>query len=299
MNRRFIISILVAIVSLLMIATAVFAEFNPGTGSSFGSWNDIDAQWQNGNIVMELPGDDGVQPFLVKLGFNNNVVTDACGPGTETKWAGYLTLAHEHEDNDPDGAPGFGNTGNWQAVKCSDLNVSGPTGDVRIPTGDTIFGTCTDGAADPTKIGSCEVIEKDVIVACTTGNCKTEIQTTLQGNLDTDCNGLIDRNEPGNPLPDFTLDSQGRPDDLCFYWTAVKPPFDTTWKGNIQSSVEGLSGESTINFSDQFVPTAISLIEFAAEPSPLGPSMGMAVLLPLGLLGLAASVLLWRRASFG
>jgi hypothetical protein len=60
------------------------------------------------------------------------------------------------------------------------------------------------------------------------------------------------------------------------------------------------SGEPNSDPSDcvlEWDPTAVSLSDFAASPSPIGPPMGMVILMPLGLLGLAAAFLLWRRMA--
>jgi len=302
MNRKNVLIVTLVVVSLLMLATAVFAQINPAN-SFFGAWDDGTGGWTQGNAAMEIPGVDGVEPFGARLDFNNTPVADACGPDTSTIWAGALRLAHDYEDDAPAGALAFGDTSDWMIVSCDAVNPNNTTNDVRIPTGDDIIASCAVGDGLPPYAG-CEVDINhwNEVVACGTGpdscNVASEIQTIVYGNMDADCNGLIDRNEDADPNNDIPVGGNGYPNDLCFYWQAEKPPADTAWSGPLQSSIEGLEGgESTVNFT--LVPTAISLVNFAASDSPIGPSMGMVILMPLGLLGLAAAFLLWRRMALG
>jgi len=300
MNRKIALILVLVVVSMLMIVSAVFAQINPGN-SFMGAWDDGTGGWTQGNAAIDLPGIDGKEPFGSVLAFNNTPVEGACGPGTSTIWAGALLLAHDYEDDAPAGARGFGNTSDWLIVSCDAVNPSNTTNDVRIPTGDDIIASCAVGDGQPPFAG-CEVDQNrwNEVVPCSTAGCnvESEIQTLVYGNMDADCNGLIDRNEDADPNNNIPVGGNGYPNDLCFYWQAEKPPADTAWSGPLQSSIEGLEGgESTVNFT--LVPTAISLVNFAASDSPIGPSMGMVILMPLGLLGLAAAFLLWRRMALG
>jgi len=278
MNRKNVLIVTLVVVSLLMLATAVFAQINPT--SPFAAWDDRTGPqggWRNSNIVMELPGVDGQEPFIAQLTYDNTQIA-ACAGGLTTQFAGTLELQHASVDNDPLGAIGFGTTSNWTAVRCSLME------DTRTPPPEAILGTCATSVADPNVFGLCEVVSQDVETPCNTGNCETGLVTTVRGNLDQDCDGTIDN-------PDLPAN------DVCFYWTAEKPPADTMWKGTLQSRIASDGGDRTVSFSDNFIPTAISLVDFAASPSPVGPSMGMVILMPLGLLGLAMAFLLWRRMA--
>jgi hypothetical protein len=266
-----------------MMVTAVVAQINPT--SPFAAWDDRkkpQGGWRNSYIVMELPGVDGLEPFIAQLTFDN-VQIPACAGGGTTQFAVTLELEHasiDNEDNDPDGAIGFGATSNWTAVRCSLME------DNQTPPQEAILGTCATTVADPNVYGFCEVVSKDVETPCNTSNGKTGLVTTVRGNLDQNCDGTID-----NPdLPE---------NDLSFHWTVEKPPADTTWKGTLQSRIASDGGDRTVSFTDNFIPTAINLVDFAASPSPVGPSMGMVILMPLGLLGLAAAALLWKRTGLG
>jgi len=295
MNRKIALILVLVVVSMLMIATAAYAEIT--VGNQFFSWDDYhqgSGAWQTGNIVMGLPGVDGQQPFLVTLGSDNTVVADSCGPGNGgSRYAGFLVLQHMHIDDSPAGAIGFGGTSNWQSVRCSLMDGN------RTPPPEAVIGTCSQTVTDPDVYGSCEIVSIDQEFPCPQGNCDTYLQTTVRGSLDLDCNGVIDLNEDGDDTNNIPTTGNGTPTDLCFYWTAEKPPADTTWQQPLQSRVFAGSGDKTINFSDNFVPTAVSLINFAASDSPVGLSMGMVILLPLGLLGLAAAALLWKRTALG
>ena len=90
-----------------------------------------------------------------------------------------------------------------------------------------------------------------MITPCSTGNCQDEIVTTLEVNLDTDCDGVIDSN-----FPPF----------VCFYaearvpTRADGPPY---WGGPLQARISAGGGDKTVNFNPSG-PTAINLVKLAA-----------------------------------
>ena len=106
-------------------------------------------------------------------------------------------------------------------------------------------------ATSRTTYATLSPIAKDIPVECTTGNCLYEIVTTLEVNLDTNCDGTID---------------VGTPDMVCFYaearvpTRADGPPY---WGQQLQARISAGGGDKTVNFNPSG-PTAINLVKLAA-----------------------------------
>ena len=140
---------------------------------------------------------------------NDNVETpNACGPGTSTDWAGELTMGLGNVDTT--GGWGFQESRNWTLVHC-DRNGDGNFNvtDLRLPLDETEplydfiewSGVTTD---------TFRTVVMDDPQTCTTGNCATELITTMFINLDSNCDGdLSDENIPAG--------------GICFYAEAQPP----------------------------------------------------------------------------
>ncbi len=194
---------------------------------------------------------------------------------------GYLEYGLYNVDNNPMGAPGFQSSRNWRICAC-DRNRDGSFDNADRQMG---FRPNTP-ANDPADWYKSYIPEQDVFVTgytytdaqgvsytytypnsgwvlvatpnlqdnpvpCTSGNCQTEIVTTIYVTLDKDGAGGL----PADAIP---------PSGLCFYAEGRKP-YTTTpmWGGNVQSRVSSTSGEKTLNFSFQ-APTPVIISSFTA-----------------------------------
>jgi hypothetical protein len=207
------------------------------------AWDQAANKFQNSNVVVAFDG--GWVSFLHELNFDGTKYPDACGPGTSTEWAGVMEYGLYHEDNAPAGAAGFVESNAWQLVWC-DRN------------GDGVFNKA-DLSVYPqnrkTQYNSDSflVVTKDVTTTCTSGNCATEIVTTIFVNIDRDCDGV-----PNSDIP---------PGGLCFYAEAKTPKTGTPfWSGPLQARISAGGGDKTVNFKPLEVPTAVTLASFAATP---------------------------------
>ena len=106
-----------------------------------------------------------------------------------------------------------------------------------------------------------------MVTDCTTGNCLTEIVTTIRVNLDLDCDGEVDSHFPTDPRT-------GEPEMLCFFAEARTPTLDRqaglpAWSNPLQARISTVGGDKTVNFAvDQ--PTAVELAAFEATPQGNG-----------------------------
>ena len=246
-------TILLAVMGILLLTTAAFAAVK--LTAPLSSYDDGSAKWENGNLTMWLNTDP--QPFSEVLGFDTNDHPDACGLGTSSPWAGVVEFGHYHTDTN--GAPGFQSTSNWYTVDCTSFSTSQST--QKYPTPAEKLIECVPDNGDDV-IDGCELLSVDVVTACSTGNCTNEIVSTIQGNLDADCDGTID---------DPTIASLVDNDALCFYWEAEKPPYPgPVWGGNLQARINAGGGDKTLNFSNLLGPSAVSLLNISAEQTPAG-----------------------------
>ena len=276
--------VILVFLGLFMLSSSVFATVK--LTAALRSWDDGAGEWENGNLTMWLNSDP--QPFSEVLGFDNKSVSGACGTKTKTKWAGTVQFALDHTDTN--GAKGFQSTQNWYAVDCttfSKLNTS-----PKYPAAAEKLITCVADNGD-NNIDDCEIISQDVVTQCSTGNCTDQIVTTVQVNLDKNCNGDID---------DPVIADLVNNNNLCFYWEAEKPPVpgpgDPQWTGNLQARIAGDSGgDKTINFKLRG-PNIIKLQTIAVEETPVGLPLIALLLLVSGAVALGAgSFLLIKRRS--
>ena len=235
--------LLVTLFALMIATSAASAQWALTNG--LNSWDNAMQRWESGNVALWYNTDP--QAFYHEIvssnknEFNNTAVVDACGNATSTTYAGTASIGLYHTDTAADSnAPGFQSTSNYQLVSC-DLDQSGSANDSETPN--TVLATCTTDNTDGI-MDRCEIANQDTVTSCSSGNCDNEIVTTVSINLDTNCDGTLDA---------------GFDEDVCLYWTAVKPPFSAPfWQGNFQARISDGGGEKTVNFSI-FGPTAVNL----------------------------------------
>jgi hypothetical protein len=176
-----------------------------------------------------------------------------------------------HVDNAPLGAPGFQESRKWSLISC-DRNNDGSWSNVdlydpQLPYERRVVYAECDEFGDVCYV---DLAEQDVVTTCTTGNCLSEIVTTIQVNLDQDCDGAVDQ-----PLLDMglTLDRYGYPEMLCFYAEA-RTPFPEEQEdefGNplpvlskpLQGRISDVGGDKTVTFTIEEA-TAVDLASFDA-----------------------------------
>ncbi|MCU0509782.1 MAG: hypothetical protein MUC34_15620 [Anaerolineae bacterium] len=284
-RRRYLAVALMALALILVTMGAVSADLKPT--AILNSFDDGSGKYENGNITMWL--NNSPQPFYTGIDFDNDTHLDACGPGTSTKWAGDTFVSLYHEDNNPQGAPGFQSTvpGSWKIVKCSAFDAAGYK---YAQPADTLA-TC-DEAGSPAIGKSCVLRgSKDTLVVYNSGNRYSEIETSFHLTVDTNCDGTVDEPFASNL------------NDLCLYWEAVKPPktpANQAWGGNIQvryrADNDTSGGDKTINFNELLGPNAVSMASLGAVAEANSASLAMWA----GAMGLAAAALwLWRKRSAG
>jgi hypothetical protein len=252
------------------------------------SWDDGLGRYENGNLTMWL--NDDRQPFYTQLDFNNDPHADACGVGTNSQWAGDAVIGLYHTDNNPAGAQGFQDSGNWKLVKCSTFDTN------KYPAPADVLATCIAGQQQD---GPCVLIgTADTVVNCTTGNCANEIETKFHINIDAGTGGGTSCDNAIDPPFAGVWSSNPQNNDLCLYWDAKKPanapPF---WGGNIQvrygaSSSNG--GDKTINFNTLRGPNAVSMSSLAATAEA---NSGTLAAWAGAMLLAAAAMWLWRKQS--
>ena len=291
LKRRVLSVALMALALMLLTLGAVNAQLI--TTNILRSWDDGLARYENGNMTMWLNNDR--QPFYTKLDFNTDAHADACGVGTSSKWAGDATIGLYHTDNNPDGAQGFQDSGNWKLVKCSTFGT-GSQQTTKYPAPADVLATCVPGQQQD---GPCVLIgTANTVVNCSTGNCKNEIETKFHVNIDAGtgggaaCDGTID------PPFDTVYNSNQNNNDLCLYWDAKKPanapPF---WGGNIQvryGASGSNGGDKTINFNTLLGPNAVNLSSIAANAEA---NSGSLFAWAGAMLLAAAALWLWRKQS--
>jgi hypothetical protein len=196
----------------------------------------------------------------------------------------YYGLYH----TDTTGEPGFQETRKWSLISCDrngDLSGAFDGADRELPPspydrgewrGDQLpplaepWGPYTECNALGTWCYVDEDNDKDVLTGCTTGNCANEIVTTIQVNLDQDCDGNVDQ-----ALIDMGLPVVGGvPQMLCFYAEARTPWPDLVetrgmWQGPIQARIGDAGGDKTVSFKINTI-TAVELAAFDAAAQDNG-----------------------------
>ena len=266
--------IALVMVGLLVIPVAVQADLK-ATAVVY-AWDIVAEKFQNSNVI--IPWDGSWVPFLHELNFDTDMWDATPDPAVcsydpinetgGTRWAGNMYYGLYHEDNDTTpGAAGFQESRKWSLISC-DRNDDGKfdNGDLTEPPSPydrrEIYAECN-SAGDYCYVD--EVNEKDVVSTCTTGNCATEIVTTIRVNLDLDCDGAVDQDliDMGLPINART----GEPEMLCFYAEARTPTPDQqaglpAWSNPLQARISTVGGDKTVSFSVS--PTAVELAAFDA-----------------------------------
>lgn len=252
------------VVGLLVVPVAVQADLK-ATAVVY-AWDIVTEKFQNSNVI--IPWDGTWIPFLHELNFDTDqwATPQGCDPGLTTQWAGDMFYGLANVDNSPLGAPGFQASRQWSLISCDrDGDGKFGPGDLTAPPSPydrgTVYAECT---STGTYCYVDEATKKDVLTPCTTGNCQSEIVTTIQVNLDQDCDGAVDDALLGMGL---TVDRNGAPELLCFYAEARTPTLAEqeglpTWSIPLQARISTVGGDKTVNFA--LAPTAVDLAAFEA-----------------------------------
>ncbi len=270
--RKLVKTLWLILILVSALATISSAQADLKSTNAVYAWDRTANNYQNSNVIIYWDG--GWVPFIHELAFDNDLytpTTPTCNGGS-TEYGGRMEFGLYHTDNAPAGAKGFQATQNWRLVNC-DRN-----GDGRFNN--------TDRALLPpsgfTTYENLAPIYQDVITPCTTGNCLNEIVTTLEVNLDKNCDGNIDAGVP-------TL--------VCFYAEASVPTTADTpyWGQQLQARISEGGGDKTVNFNPT-APTAITLVKLAAKSGVADfrntlASAGVFAVLLVSLVGTT----LWRR----
>ncbi len=287
MSRRFVPVILLFAAALLLFTIGA-ASAALQTTNILRAWDDGLNRWENGNLGMLL--NNIPEPFYTQMAWDAKPHADACGTGTSSPWAGDATIGLYHQDT---GAPtpydplapinGFVSSQGWKIVKCSTFTTAPNPINPPVFQPTDILTECVPGTpGGPTDAGCVIIGNVDVPIACSTGNCAWEIETSFHVNTDLNCDQVQD--------PQFA-----NAGDLCMYWEGIKPSRDTRplWTGNIQVRYgTGVGGDKTINFSVLTDTNAVTLSRVAATADaarvPLGAWAG-------GMFLAAAGLFVWRR----
>ena len=293
MSKRRFLSIVLMTVALLLVTMGV-VNATLQTTNVLRAWDDKTKQYENGMMTMWLNNEP--ETFYTKIDFDSNLHPGACGPNTDSRWAGDATVGLYHTDNDPAGAPGFVKSANWKIVKCS---AFGPTGNIKYPAAADILAECVTGLPED---GPCVLFDNpppnNIETAGCGGNCQDEVVTRFHVNIDagdgvdpnTKCDETVDAPFVG------LWSSNPQNNNLCIYWEAQKPPPVTPkWKGNIQARFgDGQGGDKTINFGDLLGPNAVSMSSLGAVAEA---NSGTLAAWAGAMLLAAAALYLWRRRT--
>jgi hypothetical protein len=276
--RRFVV--LLVVVGLLLAAGVAQADWK--VTNPLRSWDDDfgggAGRWENGNMSMYLDGT--AQPFYNEISgqFDTDVVTDACGTGSDTRYAGdkIIDLYHVDVGLTLAQANGFLSTGNWKLVSCTAVEAA-----TKYPPAGATLATCTADNGDAIW-DRCEIVGQDApdTTMCG-GNCAYVIYSTIKINLDTNCDGSLDT---------------GFGSDVCLYFEAEKPLMSPPyWNGNIQARLQqpGPGGDKTDNFAI-LGPNAVTFLGLQAVPGALAAPAMLGVV-ALGALLAGGAALVFRR----
>ena len=274
LNLSMRVVVALVMVGLLVIPVAVQADLK-ATAVVY-AWDIVASKFQNSNVI--IPWDGSWVPFLHELNFDKDpwpvAPSDACPGGGNTELAGDMYYGLYHVDNAPLDAPGFQESRKWSLISC-DRNNDGKWSNVDLYAPQLpydrreIYAECNSAGSvcyvneDPPELGGL----KDVVTNCTTGNCLTEIVTTIEVNLDQNCDGVVD--------PELGIETDpktGHPTMLCFYAEARTPYFSEqedefgnplpVWSNPLQARISTVGGEKTVSFA--IAPTAVELASFDA-----------------------------------
>jgi hypothetical protein len=279
-NKLKITSAAAFLLSLLAFGTGSAAI---GQAYSMYAFDQSQSRYTSG--VVSLPGDRShisvIHPVSLDAG-QADYISDSdgfCGPGTSggaSAYGGLIQLKLMHQDNLPAGAAGFESSRNWQVVDC-DFDRDG------------------DFDADDLAVDAAPILNElllteayfhiqntDAVTTADCGpNCQSYIVTTVEVNLDADCDGSVVEHMPVSGA-------------VCFY--AEAKPADVggpAWVGPMEGAISIQGDESRVTFSNS-TPTAISLTELGAT-SIGSQSLPLAIIAVLLLFTAAAAIRLSKR----
>jgi hypothetical protein len=231
-----IIAVYTLLAVLLLFAGA--AQADVAVSNPLYAWDKNVQIFKSSDAILRW--DNSYLPFLTELSFDPQPYFPAACPESGSRWSGELTFSLYHVDNDPYLAQGFQSTRNWRLVDC-DRN------------GDGLFDSSDLSAQPPEGFSTLMTLTPqavDVHVPCTSQHCQEEIVTTVEINLDGNCDGLRDPMYPAH---------------VCFYSEARSPQagLDPYWRGYIQAQVSTPGNTQVVNFIIQN-PTAVSVTKFGA-----------------------------------
>jgi hypothetical protein len=262
-KRILFLSLVLVLIALLLTASVVFAKLKI-TAQPLNAWDWVTNRYENGNANLWM---GHWEPMYVQFDtFDNDLVADACGAGTSTKYAGTALLGLGNLDTN--GATGFTATRYWRLTVCPPPDQGQPPPAVWCPT-------CI---LQPNPL----ISDKVDTGACTGSTCAKELLNEFFVNIDTNCDGT----------PDEQIPASG----MCLYWEAWSPGpsdagFSGWWAGNLQARVNVGGGDKTLNFSVAG-PNAVALRLFAARTAVPGVAYGFAL---VALVGVGAVGLVYRR----
>jgi hypothetical protein len=268
LNLSMRVVVALVLTGLLVVPVAVQADLK-ATAVVY-AWDIVANKFQNSNVI--IPWDGTWIPFLHELNFDTDLwsTPQGCSAGETTRWAGNMFYGLYHVDDAPLGAPGFQETRKWSLISCdrtgdgsfNNADLTAPPSPYDRPL---VYAEC-DSAGTYCYVD--EATNKDVQTSCTTGNCQYEIVTTIEVNLDQDCDGVVDPVFPTDPRT-------GEPEMLCFFAEARTPTFAEqvdqdgnplpVWSNPLQARISTVGGDKTVNFAVE-QPTTVDLAAFGAAP---------------------------------
>jgi hypothetical protein len=329
-SKRIAIPLLIA-VGMMLTVGVVYADLK--ATKVVYAWDIVPEKYSNSNVA--LPFNVWI-PFWHQLEFDEDLFdptgwfTNTEGPrfyfeanGTKvyydevsgcatqtgltgsTKWEGVMEYGLYHVDTPPvDNGHGFVTSRDWELVHCDRDGVYTPTNkvldnaDLAFTPPSTRTTILTDGGILGDGLGGWNVLNANDVVACTTGNCKYEIVTTIFVSLDMDCDGYVDVDSL-RAGRGYTVDKDGNIDwpAVCFFAEALSPPPDPpVWGGQLQARIgtADTAGDKTVNFNLLAGGTAIELTSFTGRSAEAGsqPVILWAAIAVVGVGTLGA--LIWR-----
>ena len=273
---------------LLVVPVIVRAELK--AVSRAWSWDDTTNGFECGHVAVEFDVAEDAKwvPLLQEVYFDGlfdrepeEWEPEICEDhDLTTQYAGWLEYGLASLDTDPVDAQGFqGSYEYWYLIDC-DLNKDGtwdPVTDLAVSMpitpvleagweawGQDPLVTCSFDEPHPNcKMPVWDEKNEDVPPA-TDNHCKEELATQLVISLDTDCDGYVDEDDEPEGVVSTTLANATA---LCVYSWAKMPsyePGDDVWSFPLPVRITDADGAKTLMFD--FVPTAIDLASFDAEP---------------------------------
>ena len=253
--------------ALLFVFSAQSAMAEIKSTDAFYVWDRDTNKFVNSNAGLWLDPEWWV-PLIHQISFDKKDYPAACG---DTPWAGELTMGLGSVDTT--GGAGFQQSQHWTLVHCDRDNDGDFDGDdlsEELLVGEYLYNFIEwkPGGTEVTT-DTFRTVDEDEPLSCGTGNCTTELVTTMYINLDNDCDGELDAEIPAG--------------GLCFYAEAQPPDISQPyWDGNLQVRISDGGGDKTVNFQVAG-PNAVSLVNFSAQSQDFHWMLYVAGFLMLGV----------------